>query len=159
MVRQAQTKDIPRIAEIIVFGKRVAYRPIFRNDEVSFNELQVWSMAEEYLSSPDKINNMRVYDDGIIRGVINFIDYGEAVELCDFYVDPFFKGKGFGRALIKSLIAEARSNGKKRIFLWVIKDNLSARKFYEKNGFRASGQERLIDGTPIWDMHYEVRFV
>ena len=159
MVRQVQIKDIPRIAEIIVFGKRVAYRPIFRNDRVSFNELQVCSVAEEYLSSPDKINNMRVYDDGIIRGIINFIDYGEVIELCDFYVDPFFKGKGFGRALIRSLIEEAKDNGKKQIFLWVIKDNLPARKFYEKNGFHASGQERLIDGTSIWDMHYEVRFV
>lgn len=159
MVRQAQAKDIPRIAEIIVFGKRVAYRPIFRNDQVSFNELQVCSVAEEYLGFPDKINNMRIYDDGIIRGVINFIDYGEVIELCDFYVDPFFKGQGFGRALIKSFIAEAKDHEKKRIFLWVIKDNLSARKFYEKNGFHASGQEQLIDGTSIWDMHYEMRFV
>lgn len=157
MVRHAQMKDIPRIAEIIVFGKRAAYRPIFRNDEVSFNELQVCSVAGEYQKSPGKIKNMRVYDDGIIRGVINFIDYGEEIELCDFYVDPFFKGKGFGRALIRFLMDEAKENKKKQIFLWVIKDNLSARRFYEKNGFKASGQEQLIDGTPIWDMRYEVR--
>ena len=32
MIRQADKQDIPRIAEIIVFGKRVAYRPIFAND-------------------------------------------------------------------------------------------------------------------------------
>ena len=30
MIRAAQQKDIPRIAEIIVFGKRVAYRDIFQ---------------------------------------------------------------------------------------------------------------------------------
>ena len=43
-------KDISRIAEIIVFGKRVAYRPIFQNDEVSFNELQVLDIIEEFRS-------------------------------------------------------------------------------------------------------------
>lgn len=39
MIRQADKQDISRIAEIIVFGKRVAYRSIFENDYVSFNEL------------------------------------------------------------------------------------------------------------------------
>ena len=38
-VRKARKQDISRIAEIIVFGKRVAYRDIFRDDIGSFNEL------------------------------------------------------------------------------------------------------------------------
>lgn len=32
MVRHATMKDISRIAEIIVFGKRTAYRSIFENN-------------------------------------------------------------------------------------------------------------------------------
>ena len=32
MIRKANKQDIPRIAEIIVFGKRTAYRTIFQND-------------------------------------------------------------------------------------------------------------------------------
>ena len=52
MIRKAQVKDISRIAEIIVFGKRVAYRDIFKNDWVSFNELQVISIAKEYHENP-----------------------------------------------------------------------------------------------------------
>lgn len=47
-VRHANMKDISQIAEIIVFGKRVAYRPIFQNEEVSFNELQVLDIIEMY---------------------------------------------------------------------------------------------------------------
>ena len=46
MIRKATMQDVPRIAEIIVFGKRVAYRPIFNNDVVSFNELQVINVVE-----------------------------------------------------------------------------------------------------------------
>ena len=49
MIRKADKQDIARIAEIIVFGKRVAYRPIFKNDYVSFNELQVVNLYEDCL--------------------------------------------------------------------------------------------------------------
>lgn len=155
MVRYAKEKDIPRIAEILVFGKRTAYRPIFNDDRVSFNEIQVVGLAKEYQEFPDRIARMLVYDDGIIRGVINYLDYGEEIELCDFYVDPFFKGNGYGRELIRFLMEEAGRKGKKKIFLWVIKENLSARRFYERNGFRTDGQERLIEGTDVLDLRYE----
>ncbi len=47
------------------------------------------------------------------------------------------------------------NNGKKRIFLWVIKENISARSFYEKNGFVSTGEEQLIEGTNKLDMCYE----
>ncbi len=46
MLRKACEKDIPRIAEILIFAKRVSYRPIFENDEVSFNAMQVLAKAE-----------------------------------------------------------------------------------------------------------------
>ena len=70
MVRKAITQDISRIAEIIVFGKRVAYRPIFQNDKVSFNEIQVIHLLEEFNSNPEKLDYMRVFDDGIVKEIV-----------------------------------------------------------------------------------------
>lgn len=157
MIRKATKHDLSRIAEIIVFGKRVAYRPIFQNDVVSFNEMQVVSVLEELKSSDVTLDNMRVYDDGILKGVINYKITGDELEICDFYVEPFFKGCGIGRALIQHVIKEAKQVGKKRIFLWVIKDNLQARKFYEANGFVATGDTCLIEGTDKLDMCYEMQ--
>lgn len=156
MVRKASMQDVSRIAEIIVFGKRVAYRPIFNNDVVSFNELQVINLIEEYRSNPALVDNMLVYDDGIIKGVINRIFKDDSVEICEFYIEPFFKGNGIGKELIQQVILEARTSKKRKIFLWVIEDNLSARKFYENNGFIASGETCLIDGTTKTDMCYEL---
>ena len=156
MVRKASMQDIPRIAEIIVFGKRVAYRPIFNNDVVSFNELQVINLFEEYRNNPALVNNMLVYDDGIIKGVINRVFKDDTVEICEFYVEPFFKGNGIGKELIQQVILEARTSKNNKIFLWVIEDNLSARKFYEYNGFIASGETCLIEGTTKTDMCYEL---
>lgn len=156
MIRKATIQDVPRIAEIIVFGKRVAYRPIFNNDVVSFNELQVINLIEEYRSNPALVDNMLVYDDGIIKGVINRSFKDNDVEICEFYVEPFFKGNGIGKQLIQQVILEARTNKRNKIFLWVIEDNLSARKFYENNGFIASGETCLIEGTTKTDMCYEL---
>ena len=42
------------------------------------------------------------------------------------------------------------------LFLWVIKDNLPARRFYEVNGFKESGDTQLIEGTNKIDMCYEL---
>ena len=156
MIRKATMQDIPRIAEIIVFGKRVAYRPIFNNDVVSFNELQVINVIEEYRNNPTLVDNMLVYDDGIVKGVINRVFEEDTVEISEFYVEPFFKGNGIGKELIQQVISEARMSKKSRIFLWVIEDNLSARKFYENNGFVASGKTCLIEGTTKTDMCYEL---
>jgi len=156
MLRKATTKDVPRIAEIIVFGKRVAYRPIFNNDVVSFNELQVINLIDEYRNNSTVVDNMLVYDDGIIKGVINRIFKDDAVEICEFYVEPFFKGNGIGKKLIQQVILEARASKKSKIFLWVIEENLSARKFYENNGFIESGKTCLIEGTNKTDMCYEL---
>lgn len=156
MLRKATMQDVPRIAEIIVFGKRVAYRPIFNNDVVSFNELQVINLIDEYRNNPTLVDNMIVYDDGILKGVINRIFIDDDVEVCEFYVEPFFKGNGIGKELIQHVILEARTANKKKIFLWVIKDNLSARKFYESNGFTANGKTCLIEGTTKTDMCYEL---
>ena len=119
MIRQANKQDISRIAEIIVFGKRVAYRPIFENDYVSFNELQVVRLYEEYKNNPDRLDGMLLYDDGIIKGIINGHSIGD------------------------------------KIVLWVIKDNIKARKFYEDNGFVNSGKICIIEGTTKEDCCYE----
>ncbi len=159
VIRQANNHDIPRIAEIIVFGKRVAYRPIFENDEVSFNELQVVSLYEEYQKNPDTLEEMYLYDDGIIKGVIKGHPQDEKiVEITDFYVEPFFVGQGIGTHLLEYLLKQASQKGFQKIILWVIKDNIKARKFYEGKGFVDSGKTCIIEGTDKVDCRYEYTF-
>ena len=157
MIRYATVEDIPRIAEILVFGKRVAYRGIFRNDDFSFNHLRVVDVMKEYQDDPQRLSGTMLYDDGIVKGMICMqspAEHPEAVELCDFYVEPAFQGAGIGRKLIECFIREAGALGKNEIFLWVIKDNLPARRFYERNGFSSDGEEKLIEGTPVLDKKY-----
>lgn len=156
MVRNAEARDIPRIAEIIIFGKRVAYRDIFQNDAVSFQELQVVSLTGHYNKNHKLLEQMLVYDDGIVKGVINRQRRADAIEICEFYVEPFFLGQGIGTQLLDKTVQEARQQGKFSIYLWVIAENQKAREFYEAHGFSASGKTAVIEGTDKLDMHYEM---
>ena len=47
MIRKAEKKDISRIAEILVFDKRIKYRPIFKDDAYCFGKLQILAVSEQ----------------------------------------------------------------------------------------------------------------
>ena len=137
MVRKAEKKDISRIAEILVFVKRINYRDIFKDDDFSFNELQVLKVAEEYLR-PEKLNNIFVYDDGIVKGMLHM----EGTEIAELYVDNFFQNQGIGGRLMEYAIREHNADR-----LWVIEKNVKAVRFYEAYGFRLSGERKCEEGT------------
>ncbi|MDE7016600.1 MAG: GNAT family N-acetyltransferase [Lachnospiraceae bacterium] len=160
MVRHAKVGDISRIAEILVFGKRVAYRPIFQDDVGSFLKLQVGDIIRELEDNPCLLAHILLYDDGIVKGVINYKDYpgngrNDEIEICDFYVEPFFKRQGIGQKLIKYACYEAKRKQKKKIYLQVIESNETARKFYELSGFTNNYRKLPIEDTKVMTVGYE----
>lgn len=138
MIRHATSDDASRIAEILIFTKRVNYRQIFQNDRVSFGEMQVYSLAKDYIDNPDKLKNIWVYDDEFVKGMIH-IDGTQIVEL---YVDSFFENQGIGSRLIE--FATERMNCD---YLWVLEKNVKAVHFYEIHGFSCTGERQLEEGT------------
>ena len=137
MIRKAMIDDLSRIAEILVFVKRIKYRPIFQDDDYSFGELQVLRVAEKY-KNPDILNNMWVYDDGIVKGLIHI----EGNEIVELYVDYFFHKQGVGSALI-----EYAKENHPITYLWVIEKNKEAIQFYERHGFHITNDKKYEEGT------------
>ena len=136
VIRQATLTDVSRIAEILVFVKRVKFRPIFQDDAYSFGELQVLPVAEQYAKLLDHI---LVYDDGgIVKGLIR-IEENEIVEL---YVDVFFWNQGIGSALIEYAKAHYPVT-----FLWAIEKNTDSIRFYERHGFHLTDTKKFEEGT------------
>ena len=146
LIRKATVRDISRIAEILVFVKRMNYRSIFRNDAVSFGELQVIPVAGEY-SDPEILKNIWVYEsEGIVKGLARIADK----ELIELYVDHFFQGQGIGAELIEF----AKREHDVRV-LWVLEKNTAAIRFYEAHGFQVTGKKILEEGTPEYKMLME----
>ena len=146
LIRKATTDDLSRIGEILVFVKRMNYRRIFHNDDFSFNELQVASVMEEY-RNPELLDRVLVYDDGIVKGLIQ-ID-GNRIET--LYVDHFFQNQGVGAALIEY----AKQNYPIE-YLWALEKNVDAIRFYEAHGFHLTDTKKLEEGTTEYLVKLEV---
>jgi GNAT superfamily N-acetyltransferase len=71
-------------------------------------------------------------EDGRIAGFATALIRGDFIELDDLFVDPDFMGRGTGRALIRDVIAIARSQDLGRI---EVTANHEALGFYKKAGF------------------------
>ena len=138
MIRQAVKNDASRIAEILIFTKRMNYRRIFQNDLVSFGEMQVYPLAKDYIDNPDKLKGIWVYDDGIVKGMVH-IQENRIEELS---VDSFFENQGIGTELMEFAIERMGCNS-----LWVLEKNTKAIHFYKKHGFLFTGERRLQEGT------------
>ena len=65
------------------------------------------------------------------------------VHLMAMWVHPMTRGSGGADQLVEAVIAWARSEGAKLVRLKVIQGNNRARGFYERMGFRPTGQEDL----------------
>lgn len=87
-----------------------------------------------------------------------YADWGEIISL---YLLPAFTGAGLGRRLMERALAELRSQGYSRVFLWVLEENLPARRFYEKVGFVSNGVEQWdnIGGRDLKELMYVLETV
>jgi ribosomal protein S18 acetylase RimI-like enzyme len=69
-------------------------------------------------------------------------------------VDPAYQGKGIGRALVESAIAEATKRGAVKLSLRVLSTNDGARRLYASAGFETEGvltDEFFLDGRAVDD--------
>lgn len=137
-IRKANKNDISRIAEILIFTKRMNYRFIFHNDKVSFGEMQVLPLAESFLQDLSLLNNYYVYDDEFVKGIIK-INENEVNEL---YVDSFFQSQEIGGRLLDFAV-----NNKKASHLWILEKNENAISFYKRHGFALTNERKFQEGT------------
>ena len=85
-IRKAKCNDLSRVAEIYVLNNRIHFFPIFKDENYSFGELQVVSLIDNYFKKDEIIENLYVFDNGLIRGFILMnhteIDIVNAFSVC-----------------------------------------------------------------------------
>ncbi len=79
-----------------------------------------------------------------------------SAELYAIYVRPDRVGAGIGRSLLGEVTARSLSAGFDAITLWVLKENVRARRFYERAGFRPDGAEKTFEagGARVPEVRY-----
>lgn len=134
-IRKATVGDLARIVEIVIFNYRLNFYPIFKNDDYYFNELQVPTLIKQYEGI---INNMWVYDDGVVKGFIQI----ENQEIKKLFVEPVLQGNCIGSKLLIYAIENYNANT-----LWALEKNTRAIRFYERHGFKVTADKKLEDDT------------
>lgn len=137
-IRKAMIQDISRLAEILIFTKRMNYRTIFCNDKVSFGEMQVYPLAQDYIAHPEKLMDIWVYDDEFVKGMLHI----EGKEIKELYVDSFFQNRGIGAKLMDFAIEKFDVQN-----LLVLEKNVKAIRFYQSHGFSLTQERQLEEGT------------
>ncbi|MDD6215471.1 MAG: GNAT family N-acetyltransferase [Roseburia sp.] len=137
-IRKAATTDLSRIAEIYIFNNRINYFPIFKDPSFSFGELQVVSLIDHYLKKEEILNQLYVFDDGLIKGFLQI----QGTEICKLYVEPCFQSEGIGHELITYAIREFGAD-----HLWALEKNTRAIAFYQRHGFCLTGEKEFEEGT------------
>ncbi|MER6423622.1 GNAT family N-acetyltransferase [Streptomyces sp. NPDC001137] len=164
LVREMTLADCERVAEIRVGGWQTAYRGI-----IPQSYLDTMSVPEDaerrrthFLERSAEVVNLVAERDGEIVGWVCHGPYraGEVrtpeLELYALYVAPESYGVGVGRALIEESVRRCTAAGQARMYLWVLKENARARRFYERSGFRPDGTEEPfeVDGVQVPEVRY-----
>ena len=149
MIRKAHVGDAERLAEIIIYGWRMAYTGLF-SDEYLYGRLLVVDRYKFLVGQLSAEHGYYVYEENdVIKGFVAMgncrdADCSEcAYELIAMYVEPAFKYKGIGAKMLAKCAENARSLGKERVKIWVFEDNLNTRKFYEKYGYAPDGATKI----------------
>jgi GNAT superfamily N-acetyltransferase len=163
-VREMTLPDCDRVAEIRVGGWQWAYRgliPQAHLDAMSTRE-DADRHRTRFRQGKPGVLNLLAERDGETVGWLCHGPYrdGEvppgSVELYALYVDPLHSGTGAGRALLHESIRRCSAAGHTRMYLWVLRDNARARRFYERSGFRADGVEEPYEvaGVAVPEVRY-----
>ncbi len=152
--------DAPELASVHVQAWREAYGQLlperFYDDAARERRRVMWSGLLAGNHAAERVRVAR--REGRIVG---FVARGPAAEhqghppqreeqLYALYVLSSCYGHGVGQALLDQALGERPAR------LWVAKDNVRARRFYEKNGFTADGTEQV---DPDLDGLVEIRMV
>lgn len=159
-IRPAEPADAPTIAQIHVNSWRQAYAkyvPQAYLDSIEVQERE--GMWREVLAQPQT----NVFIAQTAGRALGFASVGPAKDedaepgdltLYTMYLDQESWGLGVARLLMKSVDELIRNDS--AMTLWVFEKNTRARRFYERNGFKHDGVERLesFSGEYLTEMRY-----
>lgn len=140
MIRRAGLADLDTLFAIQKESAVAGYERVFPPELYPFPEGEVRESLRRQLEEPGTVALLD--EDG--RG---FALVG-AGRLHRLYVRPSAWGDGVGAALHDHALAALRDSGADAASLWVLVDNMRARGFYERRGWRLNGAERSVPSPP-----------
>jgi ribosomal protein S18 acetylase RimI-like enzyme len=153
-IRDAVAADAEGIARVHVQGWRESYKDFLRPEALAGlsveERLRMW---QEAFAKPDPQARTLVAEAGgeiagFARGgpvrAENVALLGAETEIYAIYLLDKVKRQGIGRRLMQGVFDHLARQGFHSVGLWVLRDNLAARRFYESLG-GTPGREQAFD--------------
>lgn len=162
-IRLAQIEDAIPIAEIHILSWQHSYKGIVHQSYLDhgFDIVERTKRWKENLSQPDPKTFVALTDKRIVGfasiGSSREKKYSNYAELYAIYFHPDFMSKGYGTALFNYVCDDALKQGFTKFFTVVLKENKSARNFYERNSatlIQNSEYDLTIDEQPYTVLEY-----
>lgn len=162
-IRYATIKDASILAQIHSSSWKIAYKGIVPDNVLDNITVEKRIKYFEQALKEGREENAIIFKDNEPAGLICIgkcrdSDKDESWgEIWGIYLHPDYWNKGIGARLLKWGLEELGKRGYNKATLWVLEDNLSARKFYEKAGFRYHGTIKEINvGKVLNEVRYEI---
>jgi ribosomal protein S18 acetylase RimI-like enzyme len=160
--------DVEAIAILHLASWRSAYRGIvsdqFLNEIAIESRLSRWQRALSPSDSPLTETTVAVDGDTVL-GVCSFgprrsPESSATGEVYALHVEPGLRRHGIGKLLLDDSLTRLANRGFTSAVLWVLRDNASARGFYEAQGWSTTGEEMVEDrlGYAIPETRYAISF-
>lgn len=96
--------------------------------------MSVLRLALYYQDVIGALDDIYVFDDGIVKGMMKLDCKNSIWELKELYVDPFFQGEGVGTKLMRHFLTTAKSHDVKRFTCGCWKKILQQENFMRATG-------------------------
>lgn len=162
LIRKALPEDAFDYAVCHVSSWQSAYKNIIPDEYLLNMSAQIEQRAERFkqeLIEQHSHYYIPVFNDKAIGKLIisksRDKDKPDAGEIVAIYLIEAFWGKGYGHEMIDFAIDKLRIMGYCETIIWVLEDNIRARRFYEKCGFVYDGTKKHIEvGKPLVEVRY-----
>ena len=151
IIREATSADALGVATVHVLSWRAAYRGIIPDDYL--DNLNIAQRAERFVKDFVEYKGITHYyvaeNDGAIIGnlaigICRDEDKPQTGEVIGIYFLQEYWGFGYGKNLMDFAIEKLSELGYRNICLWVLEENVRAKRFYEKYGFTPDGAKKEI---------------
>ena len=150
--------DLWAIADIFTRSWKAAYVGIVPQDVLdglSTDERYARFMANGLYPSVVLVDGAKYMGIATVHAARDqeYAGWGEVVAV---YMQPEYFGRGLGERILRGAERLLTEMGHDDIYLWALKDNARARRFYEKMGYELSGDEKVIEigGCELREVRY-----
>lgn len=147
-LRRLEAHESSLLRELRLRALRDAPRS-FRDtySEIAAKPSSYWDDLTRSVTEPGKNVMLLAYEEdkpvGLVFGLVDLVQSKDG-RVGGMWVDPMWRRRGIGAALLQEVASWARERGFERLRLWCVVDSVGPGSLYRKLGFQETGNQQPL---------------